>query len=99
MRCTEVASCECFGGRSSRGFASQIVIPASARNLTRVPRLGDRGRYPARRMQRKLQFRHTFVGLVTLTDADCPNLWVEIVLDSSLANPILCENFANGRIH
>ena len=27
-RCTEVASCEVFGRRSSRGFASQIVIPA-----------------------------------------------------------------------
>lgn len=42
-------------------------------------------------MQHELKFGNTLVGLITLTDADFPNVWGEIVLDGSLVNPACAE--------
>ena len=42
-------------------------------------------------MKHELKFGNTLVGTVTLTDADFPNVWREIVLDGSLANPACTE--------
>ena len=42
-------------------------------------------------MQHKLKFGNTLVGMVTLTDADFPNVWGDIVLDGSLTNTACAE--------